>query len=85
VIADLHCHYPMHLVPAERHPRRVSAGWFRRLEDEFDADAVALLARVLNDPGWGESWRVDLDGLVQREARIVCSVLYCPADEFDLP
>jgi microsomal dipeptidase-like Zn-dependent dipeptidase len=84
VIADLHCHYPMHLLPRDRHPHRTAGGWFRRLEDEFDADAVDLLARVLNNPGWDEGWRVDLDGLVAGGARLVCSVLYWPEDEFQL-
>jgi microsomal dipeptidase-like Zn-dependent dipeptidase len=82
VIADLHCHYPMHLLPRDHHPHGVAGGWLRKLKDEFDAEAVVTAADLLNDPRWCGGWRVDLDGLVQGEARIVCSVLYWPAGEF---
>jgi microsomal dipeptidase-like Zn-dependent dipeptidase len=84
VIADLHCHYPMHLLPEDRHPHGVTAGFFRRLKDELEADLEGLAARLLNDPSWDAGWRVDLQGLEQGDARIVCSVLYWPPDEFDL-
>ena len=82
MIADLHCHYPMHLLPSDRHPHRLAGGWLRKLRDEFDAEGVAIAGDLLNDPRWCGGWRVDLDGLVQGEARLVCSVLYRPADEF---
>jgi microsomal dipeptidase-like Zn-dependent dipeptidase len=83
MIADLHCHYPMHLLPGDRHPHGPSAGWLRRMRGEFEADAEGMLARVLNNPGWGARWRVDLDGLEQGGVGIVCSVLYWPPAEFD--
>ncbi len=81
MIADLHCHYPMHLLPTDHHPHALARGWLERLKDDFDADATALAADLFNDPRWGK-WRVDLDGLMEGGARIVCSVLYWPADEF---
>ena len=86
MIADLHCHYPMHLLPNDQRPYRVAGDWLsqviRELKAQFDADAVAIAALLFNDRRWCDGWRVDLDGLVQGDARIVCSVLYWPADEF---
>ena len=84
MIADLHCHYPMHLLPEDREPRGPSVGFFNRLRDRFDADAEEVFGRLLNNESWGSGWRVDLDGLEQGGARIVCSVLYWPPDEFNL-
>jgi microsomal dipeptidase-like Zn-dependent dipeptidase len=74
----------MHLLPEDRHPRGSTEGWLHRLKDDIDAAAVDLLARALNDRAWDTGWRVDLKGLDQGGARIVCSVLYWPADEFVL-
>jgi microsomal dipeptidase-like Zn-dependent dipeptidase len=83
MIADLHCHYPMHLLPEDRHPHGVSEGFFRRLKDDLDASIEGLLGRVANDASWDSGWRVDLDGLEQGGARLICSVLFWPPDEFD--
>ncbi len=84
MIADLHCHYPMHLLPQERHPRGLAKGFFQGLKDDLDANAVGLVAKLVNNRSWESGWRVDLDGLRNGNARIVCSVLYWPEDEFDL-
>jgi microsomal dipeptidase-like Zn-dependent dipeptidase len=84
MIADLHCHYPMHLLPAEAHPHDVSGGFLDRLKHGLEGTAVALLARYLNDRSPTSGWRVDLDGLQAGGARLVCSVLYAPPDEFDI-
>jgi len=83
VIADLHCHYPMHLLPEDRHPHGSTEGWLGRVRDELQADLEGLLAPFLNDASWKEGWRVDLDKLEQGGARLVCSVLYWPPAEFD--
>jgi len=83
LIADLHCHYPMHLLPSDHHPHGLAHGWLEKLKGDFDAEATGIAADLFNDPRSGR-WRVDLDGLVQGGARIVCSVLYWPADEFRL-
>lgn len=83
VIADLHCHYPMHLVPAETHPPGYAKNLLERLRDLFQSDIIGVLARVLNDRGWWSGWRVDVPGLEQGRAGLVCSVLYWPAAEFD--
>ena len=84
MIADLHCHYPMHLLPADHHPHGLAGGWLDKLKADFDAEAVKVAGDLLNDPRWCGGWRVDLDGLVAGGARMVCSVLYWPADEFRL-
>jgi microsomal dipeptidase-like Zn-dependent dipeptidase len=84
MLADLHCHYPMHLLPDDRHPHKHSTSWLRRLRDEVEASLVDIVGHALSNPNWGDDWRISLDGLVEGEARIVCSVLYSPADEFDL-
>jgi microsomal dipeptidase-like Zn-dependent dipeptidase len=83
MIADLHCHYPMHLLPGDHNPHGASAGWFRRLRDRLEAAAEGLLSHFLNNPGWLEGWRVTLEQLEAGDARIVCSVLYWPPAEFD--
>jgi len=83
VIADLHCHYPMHLLPSDHHPSDLAHGWLQQLKADFDADATAIASHLFNDPPSGK-WRVDLDGLVHGGAQIVCSVLYWPAGEFRL-
>lgn len=84
MIADLHCHYPMHLLPEEHEPRGLSHGFFVQLEDRFDRAAEDVAGRLLNNPSWGSGWRVDLDGLERGGAGLVCSVLYWPSDEFTL-
>jgi microsomal dipeptidase-like Zn-dependent dipeptidase len=83
VIADLHCHYPMHLLPEDRHPRGAAESWRDRIRNELQGDLEGLLAPCLNDARWGQGWRVDLDKLEQGGARLVCSVLYWPPAEFD--
>lgn len=84
MLADLHCHYPMHLLPADKHPHERSKSWLRGLRDLVEAELVELAARAIGNASWDSDWRIDLDGLEAGEARLVCSVLYLPADEFDL-
>jgi membrane dipeptidase len=83
VLADLHCHYPMHLLPDDRHPLGRTEGWLNRVRNELQADLEGLLAPFLNDASWKQGWRVDLDKLERGGARLVCSVLYWPPAEFD--
>jgi microsomal dipeptidase-like Zn-dependent dipeptidase len=83
MVADLHCHYPMHLVPEDHNPHGASASWFRRLRDRLEAFATGLLGHLIANPGWLSGWRVDLDQLEKGNAKIVCSVLYWPPAEFD--
>jgi len=82
-IADLHCHYPMHLFPDEHNPGGRSETWGERLRNALQADAVDLVAHLVNDEYLTGTWRVTLDGLEQGGAKLVCSVLYWPPAEFD--
>jgi microsomal dipeptidase-like Zn-dependent dipeptidase len=84
MIADLHCHYPMHLVASEPDPEGPDEGWLRRLLDRFEGVILDAAAAIVNDSGWATGWRVkSVDDLEAGGAEIVCSVLYWPASEFD--
>jgi microsomal dipeptidase-like Zn-dependent dipeptidase len=93
MLADMHCHYPMHVVA--RDPGRSLPGTPRL--------TVEAMTRVSKRPGWLEKlraaalriaanrldygddrWRVSLDDLVRGEVGAVFSVLYEPFAEFDL-
>jgi microsomal dipeptidase-like Zn-dependent dipeptidase len=88
VIADLHCHYPMHVLAGEpTNPPlegmvRVAGRprWLNRLR----ARVLALAARLLNYRRFSDRWRVRLQGLEQGDVRVVLSVLYEPFAEMDL-
>jgi microsomal dipeptidase-like Zn-dependent dipeptidase len=84
MLSDLHCHFPMHLLPEDKHPNPHVKSWFKRLRDDVQALLVDVAARAVNNEHWGSGWRISLKGLEEGDARLVCSVLYWPADEFDL-
>jgi microsomal dipeptidase-like Zn-dependent dipeptidase len=85
MIADLHCHFPMHLVEDEKaHPHFLARDWWHHVEDELAAGAFDVLAGFVNHRDFGSGWRVSLDGLEEGGAGIVCSVLYWPFSEFEL-
>jgi microsomal dipeptidase-like Zn-dependent dipeptidase len=95
VLADMHCHYPMHLVAED--PKRagewsaaVAAEAARdhtrhrrpELVEWLRAKAIEELDGLINfEPG---QWRVDLPKLREGDVRAVFSVLYEPFAEFDL-
>lgn len=81
MITDLHCHYPMHLVHDELEPNDKLLGWWEEVKGELQQGVFDLAARVVNNPGWGERFRVDLDGLRAGGVGTVCSVLYWPSSE----
>src|SRR4051812_44946502 len=81
MITDLHCHYPMHLVHGELEPNRELLSWWEEVKGDLEQEAFDLAARLVNNPGWGERWRVDLEGLQAGGAGTVCSVLYWPSAE----
>jgi microsomal dipeptidase-like Zn-dependent dipeptidase len=83
MIADLHCHYPMHLVADEPGAGGPDEGWLRQFVDKVEGEILDVVAKVVNDAGWSTGWRVSLEGLKTGGAGIVCSVLYWPASEFD--
>ena len=84
MFADLHCHYPMHLLPADTRAVGPDPSWTERILAVIDAGVIDVLKDLLNDRFWDFGWRVSLDGLEAGDARIVCSVLYWPQAEFDL-
>lgn len=87
-IADLHCHYPMHLLAEEdgRHDpalmplKKVKArhGW-----QKIKATIVLLAARLFNFSSFSGTWRVNLDRLGDGDVRLVFSVLFVPEAEMD--
>ena len=79
-IADLHCHYPMHLVPDEGMPKGLSL-WARLLK-LLQNTAVGVLAKIFSNESERSGWRVSTEYLKEGGVQLVCSVLYWPADEF---
>jgi microsomal dipeptidase-like Zn-dependent dipeptidase len=89
LIADLHCHYPMHLLgedarPSETYDRLVRVRRRPRWLDRLRALLVRFFARHFNYRDHAAGWRVTLDGLERGDTRVVLSVLYEPFAEIDL-
>jgi membrane dipeptidase len=86
VIADLHSHYPMHLVPGGPDAVRLlrSPRAKRRLLDRVRALLVGLASRFANYETPESGPRVTVPLLEAGDVRIALSVLYSPFDEFDL-
>ena len=82
--ADLHCHYPMHLLTSEYDPPGYKASFLERMRDFIQPRVIALAAHLLNDRNWGAGWRVEMPYVEQSGAGLICSMLYWPAAEFDL-
>jgi microsomal dipeptidase-like Zn-dependent dipeptidase len=88
VIADLHCHYPMHVLARE--PTNPPLNWMVRVGgrprwlDRVRAFVLAVAARLFNYRRFSDRWRVSLDGLEQGGVQVVLSVLYEPFAEMDL-
>ncbi len=90
-IADLHCHYPMHLLAEEerRYKRDPALKSLIRLKerkrwDRLKATILFLAARLFNTRRLWESWRVSLERLEQGNVNVVFSVLFLPDEEMDL-
>ena len=88
MIADLHAHYPMHIV-AQDDPRGTidrmrTARGRPRIRDKLRALLLALLSRLINNGTWWSGFRVTAPLIRQGSARVVLSVLYRPFDEMDL-
>lgn len=87
MIADLHAHYPMHLVPdADGGPLDLlaSARGRKRLRDRIRALIVGLAGRFANYRSLESGPRVTLPLLEEGGVGLVCSVLYSFFDELDL-
>jgi microsomal dipeptidase-like Zn-dependent dipeptidase len=87
MIADLHAHYPMHLVPQERGSPIESitaTSGRRRFRDVVRARLVGLASRFGNYPSFDSGPRVTVGSLEAGDARVALSVLYSFFDEVDL-
>ena len=86
MIADLHCHYPMHVVMHEpRHRIEHLLKMRGRLRSDQIRIAVLRVASALfNDPHLWCSERVSVEHLLHGNVRLVFSVLHAPFNEWDL-
>lgn len=86
-IADLHCHYPMHLLgeapDLDAQHAQHRPPWYRPLR-RLRAWVILQAARRINNTTGGSGWRVNLDRLEDGDVRIVLSVLYLPDGELRL-
>ncbi len=86
MIADLHAHYPMHVMMDEPRGRleqmlRVRG---RPFGDKVRAVVLRLASRLLSDRDLWSGERVNLEYLQKGNARVVLSVLHSPFNEIDL-
>jgi microsomal dipeptidase-like Zn-dependent dipeptidase len=85
-IADLHCHYPMHILAEgdeDRFVKPLREIPKRRLWHKIRAILVRWAAKRLNF-GKKEEWLVSLDELNDGGVRLVFSVLYVPETELGI-
>jgi hypothetical protein len=88
VIADLHAHYPMHVV-AELEPDRTlrrmrHAGAPRPLPDRLRALVLSVAAKLASDKDWWSGWRISAPLLREGGVGVAFSVLYGAFEEMDL-
>ena len=87
LVADLHVHYPMHVLSGDRDVTLGRMVRIRRREgvgDKFRSAVLALASRLLNYRSWDAGPRVTVDFLAAGGVRVALSVLYSPFDEMDL-
>jgi microsomal dipeptidase-like Zn-dependent dipeptidase len=86
VIADLHAHYAMHLVPRAKGTVEVAstAKGRNRLRDRLRARLVGFASRFANYQSFEAGPRVTVELLRKGGVGVVYSVLYSPFDELDL-
>ena len=89
MIADLHCHYPMHLLsddasPSDTYDRIVRVRRRPRWVDRLRAMVLLVAARGFNYRDHASGWRVTFDGLERGHVGLVLSVLFEPFAEIDL-
>jgi microsomal dipeptidase-like Zn-dependent dipeptidase len=87
VLADMHAHYPMHVVgvpPAAARDRMRRARGRSRKRDKVRAMVLRLASRLFSDENWWSAYRVTTPYLREGEVRLVMSVLYRPFEELDL-
>lgn len=87
MIADLHAHYPMHLVPEGKVSLwrlLVSGGERRRLRDRIRALLVGLASRFVNYASFYSGPRVRISYMREGGVGVALSVLYSFFDEVDV-
>ena len=87
LVADLHVHYPMHVLSGDRDVTLGRMVRIRRRQgvgDKFRGAVLALASRLLNYRSWDAGPRVTVDFLAAGGVRVALSVLYSPFDEMDL-
>ena len=87
LVADLHVHYPMHLLAGDREAslqRMVKVRGRQGLGGKLQGSVLWVLSRLMNYRSWDAGPRVTLDFLAQGGVRVALSVLYSPFDEMDL-
>ena len=83
MIADLHAHYPMHLIPPDQADTK-SAILAQRPDSRWKAIFVDLLSRLGNYQGPKGAPSVTVELMRAGDVGAVLSVLYAPLDEMDL-
>jgi microsomal dipeptidase-like Zn-dependent dipeptidase len=88
VLADLHAHYPMHVIrgvePETTLERMLRVSGRSRLIDKARALLLKALARVISDRDWWSGPRISVPYLRTGGVGLVFSVLYRPFEEMDL-
>jgi microsomal dipeptidase-like Zn-dependent dipeptidase len=87
LVADLHVHYPMHVLAGDREAalqRMVRVRARTGTGSKLQGTVLWVLSRLLNYRNWDAGPRVTLDFLAQGGVRVALSVLYQPFDEMDL-
>lgn len=88
MLADLHAHYPMHVV-ADVTPR-TALDSMRRVRgrpfayDKTRALTLKIASRLLSDRTWWSGYRITVPYLREGDVTIAFSVLYRPFEEMDL-
>jgi microsomal dipeptidase-like Zn-dependent dipeptidase len=87
LVADLHVHYPMHVLSGDRDVtlgRMVRVRPRQGVGDKVRGAVLALASRLLNYRSWDAGPRVTAEFLAAGGVRVALSVLYSPFDEMDL-
>ena len=87
LVADLHVHYPMHVLADDREAalkRMVTVRGRPGAVAKVRGAVLWVTSRLLNYSKWDGGPRVTVDFLAQGGVRVALSVLYSPFDEMDL-
>ena len=87
LVADLHVHFPMHVLAGDREAalkRMVAVRGRPGAGAKLRSSVLWVASRLLNYRNWDAGPRVTVDFLAQGGVRVALSVLYSPFDEMDL-